>query len=222
MADRDQKTFPALPQKRERAREQGQVARSRDLTSAISFVAGTMLFAGATAVASDFVIGTFKGALAATGSSDLTGAIGQAFARPLVVVIGALGLLALAALIGASAQGGVVFTPAKLTPDFSRLDPLKYFQRLFSGAGLVELGKSALKIIVIGLIAWNTAKWALDLAAGAHDIAEGLVALATASRRILYWSAAVALVAAGADYAHKRYEYESDLRMTSAGVPRST
>lgn len=214
MADRDQKTFPALPQKRERAREQGQVARSRDLTSAISFVAGTMLFAGATAVASDFVVGAFKGALAATGSSDLTGAIGQAFARPLVVVIGALGLLALAALVGASAQGGVVFTPAKLAPDLSRLDPLKYFQRLFSGAGLVELGKSAVKIIVIGLIAWQTAKWALDLAAGAHDIAEGLVALAAASRRILYWSAAVALVAAGADYAHQRYEFEGELRMT--------
>jgi flagellar biosynthesis protein FlhB len=35
MADRDQKTFAALPQKRERAREQGQVARSRDLTAAI-------------------------------------------------------------------------------------------------------------------------------------------------------------------------------------------
>ena len=214
MADRDQKTFPALPQKRERAREEGQVARSRDLTSAISFVAGTMLFAGATEVASRFVIGAFRGALAATGSSDLPGAIGQAFAWPLSITICAMLLLAVGAFVGSTAQGGFVFSSSKLAPDFSRMNPLKYFERIFSGAGLLELAKSALKIVVVGVIAWSTAKWALDLAAGAHDIAEGLTALAAASRRILYWSAAVALVAAGADYAHKRYEFESELKMT--------
>jgi flagellar biosynthesis protein FlhB len=214
MADRDQKTFPALPQKRERAREQGQIARSRDLTSAISFVAGTLFFAGATALASHFVIGAFRGALAATGSNDLPGAIGEAFAWPLAVAIGAMFLLALAAVVGSTAQGGIVFAASKLAPDLGRLNPLKYFERIFSPAGLLELAKSGIKIILIGMIAWSTAKWALGLAAGAHDIAEGLAALAASSRRILYWSATVALVAAGADYAHKRYEHEAELRMT--------
>jgi flagellar biosynthesis protein FlhB len=214
MANRDEKTFPALPQKRERAREQGQIARSRDLTSAISFVAGTVFFAGATAVTSRFVIGAFRGALEATRSSDLTGAVGQAFGWPLSIAIGAMAVLAGAAVIGSTAQGGFVFASSKLAPDIGRLNPLKYFERLFSGAGLVELAKAGIKIIVIGIIAWSTAKWALDLAAGAHDIAEGLAALAAASRRILYWSATVALVAAGADYAHKRHEHESELRMT--------
>jgi flagellar biosynthesis protein FlhB len=214
MADRDEKTFAPLPQKRERAREQGQVARSRDLTSAISFVAGTMLIAGATAVASSFVIGAFRSALAATGSSDLRGAISQAFAWPISITICAIAMLALAAFVGATAQGGIIFASAKLAPDFTRLNPLSYFQRIFSGAGLLELAKSAIKIILIGFIAWSTAKWALDMAAGAHDIAEGLAALAAASRRLLYWSAAVALIAAGADYAHKRYEFEGELRMT--------
>jgi flagellar biosynthesis protein FlhB len=214
MADRDQKTFAALPQKRERAREQGQIARSRDLTSAISFVAGTLLFAGATAMASRFVIGAFRGALAAAGSSDLTGSVAQAFAWPISILICALLMLAGAAVVGSTAQGGFIFAASKLAPDLGRLNPLKYVERIFSAAGLLELGKSGVKIIVIGLIAWSTAKWALDLAAGAHDIAEGLAALAAASRRILYWSAAVALIAAGADYAHKRYEHEAELRMT--------
>ena len=54
----------------------------------------------------------------------------------------------------------------------------------------------------------------IELASKAHDIAEGLAALAAASRRILYWSAAVALVAACADYAHKHHEHEAELRMT--------
>ncbi len=214
MADRDQKTFPALPQKRERAREQGQIARSRDLTSAISFVAGTLFFVGATALASHFVIGAFRGALAATGSGDLPGAVGQAFGWPIAVAIAAMFLLALAAVVGSTAQGGLVFTASKLAPDLGRLNPLKYFERIFSAAGLLELAKAGIKIVLIGLIAWSTAKWALELAAGAHDIAEGLAALAAASRRILYWSATVAFIAAGADYAHKRYEHEAELRMT--------
>jgi flagellar biosynthesis protein FlhB len=214
MADRDQKTFAALPQKRERAREQGQVARSRDLTAAISFVAGTLFFAGATAIASSYAIGAFREALVASGSSDLPGAVRQAFAWPLAVAIGATSMLAGAAVIGSTAQGGFIFATSKLAPDFSRLNPLKYFERTFSGAGMLELAKAAVKIILIGVIAWSTAKWALDLAAGAHDIAEGLAALAAASRRILYWSATVALLAAGADYAHKRYEHEAELRMT--------
>ncbi len=214
MADRDQKTFPALPQKRERAREQGQVARSRDLTSAISFVAGTLFFAGATALASDFVIGAFRQALAATGSSDLPGAVRQALGWPIAIAIAAMFLLALAAVVGSTAQGGLVFAASRLAPDLSRLNPLKYFERIFSGAGLLELAKAGIKIVLIGFIAWTTARWALELAAGAHDIAEGLAALAAASRRILYWSATVALIAAGADYAHKRYEHEADLRMT--------
>ena len=116
--------------------------------------------------------------------------------------------------IGSTAQGGLVFAASQLAPDLSRLNPLKYFERIFSGAGLLELAKSGIKIVLIGFIAWSTAKWALEVAAGAHDIAEGLAALAAASRRILYWSATVALIAAGADYAHKRYEHEADLRMT--------
>lgn len=214
MADRDEKTFAALPQKRERAREQGQVARSRDLTSAISFVTGTLFFAGATVVASRFVIGAFRGALMATGTNDLPAAVGQALAWPLSLALGAMAMLAGAAVIGSTAQGGFIFAIAKVAPDLSRLNPLKYFERIFSSAGLVELAKAGIKIILIGFIAWNTAKWALELAAGAHDIAEGLSALAAASRRILYWSATIALLSAGADYAHKRYEHEADLRMT--------
>ncbi len=50
MADRDQKIFAPLPQKRERAYRRQDRLRSRDLTSAISFIASTLFFAGATAV----------------------------------------------------------------------------------------------------------------------------------------------------------------------------
>jgi len=214
MADRDQKTFPALPQRRERAREQGQVARSRDLTSAVTFIVGVLFLCGATGVASRLIASAFASALAAVGSNDLLDALRRALAWPIVIAIFAMAMLGVAAIVASGAQGGFVFATARLAPDFERLNPSKYVQRIFSGAGLLELGKAALKIIVIALIAWTTARWALAMAVGAHNISEAIVALCAAVRRMLYSSAAIALVAAAADYAHKRYEHEAELRMT--------
>ncbi len=214
MAERNEKIFPALPQKRQRSRAEGHVARSRDLTAAVSFLAGTIFFAGATVLPCEVVVGAFREAIAQTAARDLTTAVGRTFAWPLYVTFGALLVLSAAAVAGAIAQGGFVFTLARVAPDLSRLNPLSYFGRIFSGPGLAELGKAGLKIVLVGLVAWSVANWGLLLAAGAHDIAEGLAALAAVSRRMLGLCAAIALVAAVADYAVKRYEHESELRMT--------
>jgi len=214
MADRDEKIFPALPQKRQRAREEGHIARSRDLTSAISFAVAILFLAGATSMVSSYLLGAFRQALAVSGSPDLSVAIGRALAWPLLIAFTISTVLVGAALGGAAVQGGLIFTFTKISPDLSRLNPLSYFGRIFSSAGLVELAKSSVKIILIALVAWKTALWGLGLALGAHDISEGLVALAAASRRIIYIAATIALVAAAGDYAHKRYEHETELRMT--------
>jgi flagellar biosynthesis protein FlhB len=214
MADRDEKIFPALPQKRQRAREEGQIARSRDLTAAISFVAAVLLIAGATSLISRNVLGIFRQGLVVGGSPDLSAAMGRALIWPLLATLIVSAVMVAAALAGAAAQGGLIFTFSKLSPDLSRINPASYFKRTFSGSGAVELAKSSVKIILIAVVAWKTAQWGLGLAAGAHDLAEGLSALAAASRRILYISATIALVAAAADYAHKRYEHETELRMT--------
>jgi flagellar biosynthesis protein FlhB len=214
MPDREEKIFPALPQKRQRAREEGHVARSRDLTSAISFVAAIMFLAGGTPLVARYLLGAFRQALAVTGSPDLATAMGRALIWPLMISFVLTLVLASAAVTGAAAQGGFIFTFPKVLPDFTRLNPLSYFGRIFSSAGLVELGKAALKVILVIVVGWKTARWGLDLAAGAHDIPAALAALALASRRILYISLVIALVAAAADYAHKYHEHETELRMT--------
>jgi flagellar biosynthesis protein FlhB len=214
MADSDEKIFPALPQKRIRAREEGHIARSRDLTSAISFMTAILFVAGATSLAAGHLLAAFRAAMAAGGSPDLPAALGRALAPPLAVALLISLVMVLTAIVAAVVQGGLVFTFAKLAPDITRLNPLSYFGRIFSSAGLVELAKSSFKIVLIAIVAWKTAQWGLRLTAGARDISQGLVALAAASHRILYAAAAIAMVVAAGDYAHKRYEYETELRMT--------
>ena len=119
-----------------------------------------------------------------------------------------------AAVVGAAAQGGMVFA---LSQARSRLHPAQsaevFRPNFFRRRELVELAKSRHQDNSDRIIAWKTAQWALELAPARTTCAKVLRA-GGASRRILYWSATVALVAAGADYAHKRYEHETELRMT--------
>lgn len=214
MADRDEKIFPALPQRRQRAHEQGQVARSRDLTSAISFAAGVLLVTGAPAILGKFALGAFARALAATGSIEPGDALRQSFGWPLAATLAFTLLLSTAAMAGAMVQGGLVLSVERLAPDLGHLNPVKYFGRVFSAVGLIELAKAALKIVLVALVAWTTARSALALANAAHSWAQGIGVLSLASRHLLFSSAAIAAVAAMGDYAHKHYEFEAELRMT--------
>jgi len=214
MADRDEKIFPALPQKRQRAREQGQIARSRELVAAFSFLVATVTLVGAVQITGSAVMSAFRQAAGAGRTDDLGQAIMAALFWPLIVVLVISGFLALSAGVAAVVQGGLVFSPSRLLPDLSRLNPVGYFGRIFATSGLIELGKATFKIALIALLAWRVARSALDAGVASAGIGPQLLVMGAALRRLLSWSVALALVTAGADYAHKRYEYEADLRMT--------
>jgi flagellar biosynthetic protein FlhB len=64
-----------------------------------------------------------------------------------------LGLLLAAALLAPLAIGGWNFSAQALVPDFSRLDPIAGFGRVFSLRGLIELLKALARFIVVGLVA---------------------------------------------------------------------
>ena len=214
MADRDEKIFPALPQKRKRLREEGHVARSRDVTSAISFLTATIIVGSGSWVIGRAALDGFRSAMAIAGPIEMRAAIARALTLPLVLATTVAAVLAFAATAGAAAQGGLVFAPSRLAPDFSRLNPIAYFGRVFSSTGFVELGKAAAKVIAIATIAWLVARWALEAGHGVRDVGTALALAAAATRRLLYSSAALALFVAGADYGHKYYEHETELRMT--------
>jgi flagellar biosynthesis protein FlhB len=214
MAERDQKIFAALPQKRQRAREQGEIARSRELTAAFSFAAFASLVASAMPFLGRQILGAFAAAVAATSSQNAGAALRQSLALPLLIVLGWSATLSVVAVVGAAVQGGIVFAPARVIPDFARLDPSRFFHRIFSAAGGIELAKAAAKIVVVVVITWKIALAALNAGESAHGIGEALTILAGAMRRLLYSCAALAIVTAAADYAYKFYEHESELRMT--------
>lgn len=76
-------------------------------------------------------------------------------ADAVVTLLPLFGVLLVAAVAAPILLGGVVFSPKVLTADFSRMDPLKGLERMFSLHGVAELVKAVLKSALVGGIgAW--------------------------------------------------------------------
>ncbi|WP_293660695.1 EscU/YscU/HrcU family type III secretion system export apparatus switch protein [Rhodoferax sp. OV413] len=152
------RNLPASERKLRKAREDGQVSRSQDLSHL------AILGTGALAVLSlsPILFEQLKVALAQQLSFDAetmrsTGTMMQRLGD--VSLIGTAGCVAFAALIGAAAvlaavaSGGWVASLKPVMPDFSRLNPLTGFTNLFSKKRLIDNAKMALMSAILFAIA---------------------------------------------------------------------
>jgi flagellar biosynthetic protein FlhB len=64
-----------------------------------------------------------------------------------------VGLLITAAVLAPLAIGGWTFSSEALVPQFSRLDPIAGFARVFSMRGVVELCKALARVLLVALVA---------------------------------------------------------------------
>jgi flagellar biosynthetic protein FlhB len=155
MAD-SSKTEQATPKRKEQAREEGQVARSRDLPGVIALagVAGVIALMAPSSIPrwTNFYRNTLYAA--STGTFDSNGPLffwsAVEVMRWIVPIL--LAAMALSAFSGL-AQGGVNFAPAALAFNFERFNPANKLGQLFSPIGLSNLLKSLLPFAAILWIA---------------------------------------------------------------------
>ena len=150
--------LPASQRKIEKARAEGQVARSRDLGHFAAIGAGAALIAVGAPPAARALERLLANGLRFDAQLLRTPGIVEArlgelawTAVALVLPFGAL--LALVALAGGFALSGWTWTLKPLGPRFSFLDPLAGVARLFSKAQLIDAFKACGLAIVLGLIA---------------------------------------------------------------------
>lgn len=163
MAENDngqERTESATAKRREEARRKGQVPRSRDLNAAavtvLSCAALTMFgekMAGAMAVMMrkglhpDFSINM--------PVEQLTSVLGQTMREGFISVLPVLAAGFIAALLAPMSLSGWNFSMEALQPDFGKLNPMAGLGRMFSAQGGIELAKSCIKFLVVGVIAWQ-------------------------------------------------------------------
>ena len=139
----------------DKAREEGQIPRSRELTNFATMIGGsaTLVFMGGSLAQCLLSIMRRSLGFDPQGLSDpgsLAAALGAAISSALVAVLPIFGVLIGLVLLAAVALGGWNFSPAAMAPQFARLDPLAGFTRLFGLHGVTELGKALLKCLVVG------------------------------------------------------------------------
>ncbi|GMW06317.1 MAG: flagellar biosynthetic protein FlhB [Nevskiales bacterium] len=169
MAEMDfqERTEQATPKRREDARRRGQVARSRELNIAAVLLAGALLLVAARPHFAASLAQIMRGGLAIDPAALdqpqlMTQALGDAGLAALAAFAPLLLVLALAAVAGALAVGGWVFSTETFAPRWNRLDPVQGVKRIFSLRGLVEVGKALAKAFLIGGLALGYLLWVED------------------------------------------------------------
>jgi flagellar biosynthetic protein FlhB len=209
MADQAERTYPALPSRRRKFLEQGEFARSRDLTAAASFLAAAMaLNWGIPIIARLFAVIFGGGIEFQDGTVRLMRELWFAAAMPVLMAVVACA----GAAVGTMVQG-TVFAPVRMSFEPSRLNPFQYFTRLFSAEFLLQLGKTGFGLLAVAAVAWKTARAGI-LSFPAGGITDGLTVLERSTRSFLSWSCALIVLLGLFDYAYRRYQFETKLRMT--------
>ncbi len=146
-----EKTEEATPRKLEKAREEGQVARSRELNSVaiVTFGALAAILAAPRAAVQLQQITTDLFANAAQTQLPMQTYLGQAAMGSMWAVLPFVLVMFVAGIFSSIGVGGLVLSAKALQPKLARMSPVKGFSRMFSMKALVELGKSVAKFVLI-------------------------------------------------------------------------
>lgn len=220
-----EKTEAATPRRLEKAREEGQVARSRELNTFVLLVGGV---AGLWFMSGELYqtltgliqVGMWFDPRVAKDTAVMTGQAASSAWNAFLVLLPIFGLLVLLAILSSVSLGGLLFSAKALEPKFSRLNPLQGVKRMFSAQTLVELIKTLLKAAVIGGIAamviwsYRAEMIALMHASPTAAMVNGMRLIALCSGLIV--AALVLLVLIDAPW--QIYSHQKQLRMTRQDV----
>ena len=220
-----ERTEPATGKRIERAREQGDVPRSRELATTLMLLVGgscVWLFSGPVVTALDRIMVatlTFERA-AAFDPALLFDMLSAHMLDVAVSMIPLAFLMTLAAMAAPLMLGGWLFNVDSLAPKFSKLNPISGFANMFSINSLVELGKAVLKTLLVGTVAWIAIRSQLDAVMGL-----GVESLKTAGSHAaqLLWISFITMVSAliliaALDVPYQIWNYGRKLRMTREEV----
>ncbi|WP_336818549.1 flagellar biosynthesis protein FlhB [Cedecea sp. MMO-103] len=135
-----------------KARQKGDIPRSKDLTMAVGLVASFVTIGSFFPWYKSLISESFLSVGSMAGRLDDSGALSQFMLLNVLVILKFIATLVpipLACIVASLIPGGWIFTPNKLLPDFKKISPISGFKRMVSGSHYVEVGKMLLKCGVI-------------------------------------------------------------------------
>jgi len=215
-----ERTIEPTQHRRQKAREEGHVAHSADLVSAIVLLLGTLslIFFGRELVNFffQFTKQYLSEVLVADDSETVVALMATITGKLALILSPILVAVMVAAIAGHFLQFGFLFLPQKLTPDITRIDPLKGFQRIFSLTNLVRLAFGIFKLLTVGSVAAAYLLTQVDTVLGLSALVP--VEIASYIAELLIWTTIrlglALLVLAILDFGFQYWKREQDLKMT--------
>lgn len=155
----DDKTESATPRRLEKAREEGQVPRSRELATFFILLGGILGLWGLGGLLYEQLSLLMEKAFLFDRqqifdtASTLT-YLWSMCEKALLAILPLFLLSVVLAIVGPSVIGGILISAKSLQPQLSRLNPLKGLQRMVSAQALAELGKAIAKSVLVGTVAF--------------------------------------------------------------------
>jgi flagellar biosynthetic protein FlhB len=208
----------------EEYRRRGMVAQSRELTGlAVLLASGAALWAWGPSLGRelmDYMQEVFRTDLSASKNLGDSRVLGQTLMRALRLMA-ALGIPVAVAgfvlgVIGSFAQIGSIFAVEAISPDFSKVNPLKGIQRLFSGKQLMESFRLLLKMIAVIFVTWLILEeWIPGLSRHLEqEPGQLLEHLGEVGKRMFVALVGTLGLFALVDFGLQKWEYRKGLRMT--------
>ncbi|MGA2583236.1 MAG: flagellar biosynthesis protein FlhB [Tepidisphaeraceae bacterium] len=155
------KTEAPTPRRRQEAREQGNIARSHDLTSAVLLIGGLLLLkwfgmnllsALRSIVEQMLSVRSLSNVNSSSIADQALGALGQIGAN-VAPVLGGVMLIVIAVNI---AQVGLILSPTRIQPNLAALNPFRGIGKILGrGQGPIHLLMNIVKVVLVGLVAYS-------------------------------------------------------------------
>ncbi len=228
MAEKDgqEKSEKATGKKRSEARRKGQVAQSKEISSAMILMTalGIFYFSGAWILQNlaALITGVYQniGTLRFTQVSGASAFSLEILYQFLTTILPFLLPIAVVGIVANVMQVGFQISTEAMALKFNKMNPISGMKRLVSLKSMVELVKSIIKIIIIGSIAYSLVKSDMQAfpALIQQEVGQILVFIARASLKLCFFVCLAIIVLAVIDYIYQRWQHEQDLKMTKQEV----
>jgi len=222
--EKDEKTEQATGRKLSKARQKGQVAKSKELPIAITLLATTFFFVlygpflikGMSRMLREFfMLSKYEINPDSVEKLMIFATIESAkLLAPIMLLIIVVAVAVNVYMVGFMISWGA------LELKFAQLNPFTGYGKFFNKRSLVELLKSLFKIFVIGYLAYYVVKGKMAIITTLAD--QDFVDIFAFFTRVLFelmWKISfLALIMALIDYIYQKYQFAEDMKMTKHEV----
>ena len=224
-----EKTEPASPRRLEKAREEGDIPRSRELATCTMLLAagGGLWFSGSNVVEQVSNVLTSSLSFERMHAFDTNFLLSTVPGKVIDVMVAFAPmaiLLIIVALATPMLMGGWLFSANSLQPKPGRMNPLKGIKNMVSASALVELGKAVGKSLVVGTVGWLVVSGQADamMALALSPVKTSSAVLADMLAITFFAVVAGLVLIAAIDVPYQLWHYADKLKMSREEVRRES